>query len=101
MSDLIPDGQDSTSASSWFKEIMEDDGTRGSVFTSIADFRNKFEKRWSTGTPLEEASNIFRSFRQNQKETISEYAERILRKDGHLMRLGMSLMTVNDTDRTE
>ncbi len=60
MSDSIPDGQDSTSASSWFKGIMEDDGPGGRVFTSFTDFRDKFEKRWITGTLLEEVSNIFR-----------------------------------------
>ncbi len=51
VSDSIPDGQDSTSASSWFKEIMEDDDRPGGrVFTSFVDFRDKFEKRWITGT---------------------------------------------------
>ena len=33
VSDSIPDGQDSTSASSWFKGIMEDNGPGGKVFT--------------------------------------------------------------------
>ena len=33
VSDSIPDGQDSTSASSWFKGIMEDDRPGGRVFT--------------------------------------------------------------------
>ncbi len=99
VSDSIPDGQDSTSASSsWFKGIMEDDGPGGRVFTSFADFHDKFEKRWITGTPLEEASNIFRRLTQNQKETIREYAERIMREDGRLMRLGMSMMTVEAAD---
>ncbi len=55
MSDSIPDGQDSTSASSWFKGIMEDNGPGGKVFTSFPDIRDKFEKRWITETPLEEA----------------------------------------------
>ena len=99
VSDLIPDGQDSTSASSWFKGIMEDDGPGGKVITSFLDFRNKYEKRWITGTPMEEASNIFRRLTQNQKETIREYAERIMREDGRLMRLGMSMMTVDAADR--
>ncbi len=99
VSDSIPDGQDSTSASSWFKGIMEDDGPGGRVFTSFADFRDKFEKRWITGTPLQEASNIFRRLTQNQKETIREYAGRIMREDGRLMRLGMSMMTVEAADR--
>ncbi len=81
VSDSIPDGQDSTSTSSWFKGIMEDDGPGGRVCTSFADFRDKFEERWITRTPLEEASNIFRRLTQNQKETIREYAERILRED--------------------
>ncbi len=76
---------------------MEDDGPGGRVFTSFADFRDKFEKRWITGTPLEEASNIFRRLSQNQKETIREYTERIMRQDGRLMRLGMSIA---DADRT-
>ena len=79
---------------------MEDDGPGGRVFTSFADFRVKFEKRWITGTPLEEASSLFWRLTQNQKETIREYAERIVREDGRLMRLGMSMMTVNDADRT-
>ena len=100
VSDSIPDRQDSTSVLSWFKGIMEDNGPGERVFTSFADFRNKFEKRWITGTPLEEASNIFRRLTQNQKETIREYAERIMREDGRLMRLGMSMMTVADADRT-
>ncbi len=99
VSDSIPDRQDSTSASSWFKGIMEDDGPGGRVFTSFADFRDKFEKRWITGTPLEEASNIFRRLTQNQKETICEYTERIMREDGRLMRLGMTMMTVEAADR--
>ena len=98
VSDSIPDGQDSTSASSWFKGIMEDDVPGGRVFTSFVDFRGKFEKRWITGTPLEEASNIIRCLTQNQKETIHEYAERIMREDGRLMRLGMSMMTVEAAD---
>ncbi len=100
MSDSIPDGHDSTSALSWFKGIMEDDGPGGCVFMSFADFRDKFEKHWITRTPLEEASNIFRRLTKNQKENIREYAERIMREDGRLMRLGMSMMTVNDADRT-
>ncbi len=97
--DSIPDGQDSTKPSSWFKGIMEDDGPGGMVFTSFADFRDKFEKRWITGTPLEEASNILRRLTQNQKETICEYAERIMREDGRLTRLGMSMKTVDAADR--
>ena len=100
MSDSIPDGQDSPSASSWFKGIMEDDGPGGRVFTSFADFRDKFEKRWITGTLLEEVSNIFRRLTQNQKETTCEDAEMIMRDDGRLMRLGMSMMTVANADRT-
>ncbi len=52
--DSIPDGQDSTSASSWFKGIMEDDGPGSRVFTSFNNFMEKFKKRWITGTPLEE-----------------------------------------------
>ncbi len=99
MSDSIPDGQDSTSASSWFKGIMEDNGPSGKVFTSFPDIRDKFEKRWITGTPLEEASNIFRRLTQNQKETIREYAEQIMREDSLLIRLGMSMMTVDAADR--
>ncbi len=100
MSDSIPDGQDSISAPSWFKGIMEDDGPGGRVFTSFNDFKEKFEKRWITGTPLEEASNIFRRLTQNQRETIREYTERIMREDGRLMRLGMSMMQVDDANRT-
>ena len=96
---MIPDGQDSTSASSWFKGIIEDDGPGSRVFTSFPDFRDKFEKRWITGTSLEEASNIFRRLAQNQKETIREYAERIMREDGRLMRLRMLMMTVDAADR--
>ena len=99
VSDLIPDGQDSTSPSSWFKGIMEDDGPGGRVFTSF-DFKEKFEKRWITGTQLEEASNIFRRLTQNQKETIHEYAERIMFEDVRLMRLGMLMMQVDDANRT-
>ena len=99
VSDSIPDGQDLTSTSSWFKGIMDDDGPGGRVFTSFADFRDKFEKRWITGTPLEEASNIFRRLTQNQKETIREYADHIMREDGRLMRLGMTMMTVEAADR--
>ncbi len=99
VSDSIPDLQDSTSVSSWFKGIMEDDGPGGRVFTSFVDFRDKFENRWITGTSLEEASNIFRRLTQNQKETIPEYAERIMREDGRLMRLGMTMMTVDAADR--
>ncbi len=72
---------------------------RCSLFTSFADFRDKFEKRWITGTPLEEPSNIFRRLTQNQKETIREYAERIMLEDGRVMRLGMSMMTVDAADR--
>ncbi len=98
--DSIPDGQDSTSASSWFKGIMEDDGPGGRVFMSFNDFKEKFEKRWITGTPLEEAANIFRRLTQNQRETIREYTERIMREDGRLMRLGMSMMQVDDANRT-
>ncbi len=92
---------DSASASSWFKGIMEDDGPGGQVFTSFNNFRDKFEERWITWTPLEEASNIFRRLTQNQKETIREYvyAERIMREGGRLMRLGMSMMTVEAADR--
>ncbi len=100
VSDSIPDGQDSTSASSWFKGIMEDVGPGGRVFTSFTDFHDKSEKRWITGTLLEEASNIFRRLNQNQKETICEYAKRIMSEDGCLIRLRMSLMTVIDADRT-
>ena len=100
VSDSILDDKDSTSASSWFKGIMEDDGPGGRVFTSFVDLKDKFEKRWITRTPLEEASNIFRRFLQNQKETIREYAERIMCEDGRLMRLGMTMMTVDDADRT-
>ncbi len=70
------------------------------MFTSFNDFKEKFKKRWITGTPLEEASNIFRRLTQNQKETIREYAERIVSEDGRLMRLGMSMMQVADADRT-
>ncbi len=99
VSDSNPDGQDSTSASSWFKGIMEDDGPGGRVFTSFADFRDKFEKRWITRTLLEEASNIFQRLTQNQKETIREYAKHIMREDGRLMRLGMTMMTVEAADR--
>ncbi len=69
------------------------------MFTSFVDFRDKFEKRWITGTPLEEASNILRRLTQNQKETICEYAERIMREDGRLTRLGMSMKTVDAADR--
>ena len=99
VSDSIPDGQDSTSASSWLKGIMEDDGPGGRVFTSFVDFHDKFEKRWITKKMLEEASNIFRRLTQNQKETIREYAERIMREAGRLMRLGMAMMTVEADDR--
>ncbi len=67
---------------------------------SFNDFKDKFEKRWITGTPLEEASNIFRRLTQNQKETIWEYAKRIMREDGRLMRLGMLMMQVDDINRT-
>ncbi len=77
---------------------MEDDGPGSRVFTSFNHFRDKFEKRWITGTPLEEVPNIFRRLTQNQKETLQEYAERIMREDGHLMRLGMSMMTVEAAD---
>ncbi len=86
--------------SSWFKGIMEDDGPGGCVFMSFNDFKDKFEKRWITGTPLEEASNIFRRLTQNQKETIWEYAKRIMREDGRLMRLGMLMMQVDNINRT-
>ena len=78
---------------------MEDDGPGGRVFTSFADFRDKFEKRWITRTLLEEASNIFQRLTQNQKETIREYAKHIMREDGRLMRLGMTMMTVEAADR--
>ncbi len=96
-SDSIPEGQSSTSASSWFKGIMEDDG--GRTFTDFTDFRTKFEKRWITGTPLEEASNIFRRLSQNQKETIREYSERIMREDGKLSRLGLEVMACPAANR--
>ncbi len=78
---------------------MEADGPSSRVFTSFPDFGDKFEKRWITGTPLEEASNIFQRLTQNQKETIREYAERIMHEDGRLMTLGMSMMTVDAADR--
>ncbi len=55
---------------------MEDVGPGGRVFTSFVDFR---DKRWKPGTPLEEASNIFRRLTQNQKETNGEYEEQIMR----------------------
>ena len=41
----------------------------------FADFREKVEKRWITGTPLEEASNIFRRLTQNQKEGAAGMAQ--------------------------
>ncbi len=85
MSDSIPDRKDLTNALSWFKGIMEDEGTSGRLFTSFNGFRDKFEESWTTGMPLEEASNIFRRLSQKQKETIQEYAERIMREDRHLM----------------
>ncbi len=97
--DSVPAGDESTSSASWFKGIMEDDGPGSKAFTSYAVFQDKFQKCWITGTPLEEASNIFHRLNQNQKETIQEYAERILREDGRLMRLGMAIMTVDDVDR--
>ncbi len=78
---------------------MEDDGPGERVFMSFNDFRDKFEKRWITGMPLEEASNIFRRLTQKQKETIWEYAKRIMGEDGRVMRLGMSMMTVYADDR--
>ena len=94
VSDSIPHGQVSTSLLSWFKGIMEDDRPGGRVFTSFLDFRDKFKKRWIT------VCNIFRRLTQNQKETILEYAERIMREDGRLRRLVMTMMTVDDADRT-
>ncbi len=76
---------------------MEDDG--GRTFTNYADFKAKFEKRWILGTPLEEASNIFRRLTQNQKESIREYSERIMREDGRLSRLGMQVLACPDADK--
>ncbi len=69
------------------------------MFTSFADFRDKFEKLWITGTPLDEACNIFRRLTQNQRQTILEYAERITGEDGRLMRLRMLMMTFDAADR--
>lgn len=79
---------------------MKDDGPGGRVFTSFTNFRDKFKKCWITGMPLEEASNIFLRLNQNQKETIREYVKRILREDRRLMRLSMTLMTVDPADQT-
>ena len=79
--------------------IMEDDGPGSKALTSYADSQDKFEKRWIKGTPLGEVSNMFRRLNQNPKKTIWEHAERILRKDGRLMCLGMVIMRVDDADR--
>ncbi len=49
VSDSVPEGQSSTSASSWFKGIMEDDGPGGQDFTSFGDFQYTFEKHSITG----------------------------------------------------
>ncbi len=86
--------------SSWFKGIMKHDGPGGRVFTSFVDFKDKFGKHWITGRSLEEASNIFCWLTQNQKKNIREYAERIMREDGRLMRLGMAMMTVDEAECT-